>query len=225
MGLRDRAIHSTVVRAIDHAVTTRWEDALRRAEATTGTIPERVDQITSRLATELAAVGAATGGVAALPGIGTVASLATSAADVGWMTTRACDVVMAIGAIHGRTDAAPEIRAAWVAAVLGYGDGAAGALPHILAAEARAAREQAGGRLSGGSLAALNQGFGRNLATRWLMRRLATSVGKALPFGIGAVVGGIANRASARTIARHADLMFATIGAPSVGAARPATWS
>ncbi len=221
MALRDRAIEATVLRAIDHAVTTRWDDAVRRAAATTGTTPERVTRITDVLSNELAAVGAATGGVAALPGVGTVASLATSAADVGWTTTRACDVVMAIGAVHGHDEAPPELRKAWIVAVLGYGAGAAEALPRILAAEEEAAHDRARGRLSGGSLAALNQGFGRTLVTRWALRRLAASVGKALPFGIGAVVGGVANRASARTIARHADLLFQAVGDPLPAAPDP----
>lgn len=215
MGLQDRAVAATVLRAVDHAVERRWDDAVRRAGATRGTVAERVAQVTRALGTELAAVGATTGGMAALPGVGTVASLATSAADVGWTTTRACDLVMAIAAVHGHTDAPPDERRAWVIAVLGYGAGAAEALPRILAAEEEAAREQARGRLSGGSLAALNQGFARNLATKWVMRRLAASVGKALPFGIGAVVGGVANRASARTIARHADLLFHALGDPA----------
>lgn len=215
MGLRDRAVAATVLRAIDHAVTARWDDARRRAAAATGTPAGRVTQVTQAVGTELAAVGAATGGVAALPGVGTIASLAASAADVGWTTTRACDLVMAIAAVHGHTDAPAEVRKAWIVAVLGYGPGAADALPRILAAEEEAAHERAGGRVSGGSLAALNQGFARNLATRWVMRRLATSVGRALPFGIGALVGGVANRASARTIARHADLLFRTIPDPA----------
>ncbi|HEX7134705.1 MAG TPA: hypothetical protein VF228_19175 [Iamia sp.] len=223
MGMRDRAIEATVLRAIDHAVTARGGDALRRAAATTGTTAERVAQVTQPFGKELAAVGAATGGVAALPGIGTVAALATAAADVGWTTTRACDLVMAIGAVHGHTEAPPAVRKAWVVAVLGYGPQAAEVLPRILAAEEQAAHDRASGRLSGGSLAALNQGFGRTLVTRWAMRKLATSVGKALPFGIGAVIGAVANRASVRTIARHADMLFRTIGdpAPDAGAPEP----
>jgi hypothetical protein len=217
MGLRDRAVEATVIRAIDHAVATRWDDAVRRASATTGTTAERVAQVTHALATELAAVGAATGGVAALPGVGTVASLATSAADVGWTTTRACDIVMTLAAVHGHTEAPTEVRKAWVVAVLGYGPRAAETLPRILAAEEAAAHDQARGRLSGGSLAALNQGFGRTLVTKWAMKKLATTVGKALPFGIGAVIGGVANRSSARTIARHADLLFSHLGDPAPG--------
>jgi hypothetical protein len=218
MGMRDRAVEATVLRAIDHAVTARGGDALRRAAATTGTTAERVAQVTRTLGTELAVVGAATGGVAALPGVGTVAALATSAADVGWTTTRACDLVMTIGAVHGHTEVPPAVRKAWLVAVLGYGTEAAAVLPQILATEEQAAHERASGRLSGGSLAALNQGFGRTLVTRWAMRKLATSVGKALPFGIGAVIGAVANRASVRTIARHADLLFCTIGDPAPGA-------
>lgn len=226
MGLRDRAIEATVVRAIDHAVLTRWDDAVRRAGATTGSTAERVAHVTQTLATELAAVGAATGGVAALPGVGTVASLATSAADVGWTTTRACDIVMTLAAVHGHTEATAGDRKAWVVAVLGYGPRAAEVVPQLLAAERAeesAAHDQAKGRLSGGSLAALNQGFGRTLVTKWAMKKLATSVGKALPFGIGAVIGGVANRSSARTIARHADLLFTHLGdeAPAPRVATP----
>lgn len=213
MGVKDKAIAATVLRAIDHAVAERWDIAQKRAAATSGTTDRRVDQLTRTLSTELAAVGATAGGIAALPGVGTVASLAASAADVTWTTTRAADAVMTVGAIHGRTDATEAERRAWVIAVLGFGDEAPAAVGRILAAEHAAEEQQARGRLSGGSLAALNQGMVRSMATKWMLKKLATSIGKALPFGIGAVVGGVANRASARTIARHAHHLFATMGA------------
>ncbi|QYG93779.1 hypothetical protein HC251_16000 [Iamia sp. SCSIO 61187] len=218
MGIRDRAMAATVLKAIDRAVETRWDAALSRAAAATGDRDERVARVTDSLSTELAAVGAATGGVAALPGVGTIASLAASTADVAWTTTRACDIVMAIGAVHGHTDAPAVVRKAWVVAVLGYGAEAAPELARILGSQEAAAQDRARGRLSGGSLAALNQGFGRALISKWALRRLAASVGKALPFGIGAVFGGVANRASARAIARHADGLFRQVGDPAPAA-------
>jgi hypothetical protein len=138
--------------------------------------------------------------------------MVATAADVAWTTTRACDIVMTVGAIHGHDLASPLERQTWIMAVLGHGDRAFEELERVQQVIAAGGHEDIS-TLSGGSLAALNQGFIRNLITDWTMRRLAAAVGRALPFGIGAVVGGLSNRASARIVARHADAMFARLAA------------
>lgn len=230
MGVKERTVAATVLRAIDAAAVRRWDDALRRAGRTTGPIENRVEAITEWFTLELTAVGAAAGGVAAMPGVGTVASLAASAADVTWTTTRAAEVVMAMGAVHGHVEASEAERRAWIISVLAFGPEAPAELARIRAqVEAEEARAKARGRLSGGSLAALNQGMVRSVVTKWLLKKLATSIGKALPFGIGAAVGGVANRASARTIAHHAAHLFSTLPpaasttAPALGSAAVAS--
>ncbi len=216
MGVKDRTVAATVLRAIDIAADRRWDDALARAARSTGSLDHRVAAVTEWFTLELTAVGAAAGGVAAMPGVGTVASLAASAADVTWTTTRAAEVVMTMGAVHGHVVATEVERRAWIISVLAFGAAAPAEVARILAqVEAEEARAKARGRLSGGSLAALNQGMVRSVITKWLLKKLATSIGKALPFGIGAAVGGFANRASARTIAHHAQHLFATLPAPT----------
>ncbi len=209
-GLHSHTIEQTILKTIDHAAVNRWTPAQERAEQTRGTTPQRVAQITQHFTKELSAVGAASGGLAALPGVGTVSAIMATAADVAWTTTRACDIVMTVGAIHGHELASPLERQTWIMAVLGHGDRAFDELTRVQQVIAEGGHEDIS-KLSGGSLAALNQGFIRNLITDWTMRRLATAVGRALPFGIGAVVGGLSNRASARTVARHADAMFARL--------------
>jgi hypothetical protein len=211
-GLHNHTVEQTILKTIDHAAVNRWEPARERALQTQGTTPERVHQITQHFTKELSAVGAASGGLAALPGVGTVSAMMATAADVAWTTTRACDIVMTVGAIHGHDLASPLERQTWIMSVLGHGDRAYDELTRVHELIAAGGHEDLS-RLSGGSLAALNQGFIRNLITDWTMRRLAAAVGRALPFGIGAVVGGLSNRASARTVARHADAMFARLAA------------
>ena len=213
-----RTIEQTILKTIDYAATNRWPQALDRAQMATGTVDQRVEQVSEQITKELMGVGAASGGLAALPGVGTVASIAATAADVAWTTTRACDIVMTVGAIHGHDLASPLERQTWIMAVLGHGDRAYDELTRVQGVIAGGGHEDLS-KLSGGSLAALNQGFIRNLVTDWTMRRLAAAVGRLLPFGIGAAVGGLSNRASARTVARHADAMFARIAAAQAAGA------
>lgn len=206
-GLHNHTIEQTILKTIDHAAVSRWEPAQERAAQTHGTADQRVAQITQHFTKELSAVGAASGGLSALPGVGLVSAMVATAADVAWTTTRACDIVMTVGVIHGHETASPLERQTWIMSVLGHGERAYDELTRVHEVIAAGGHEDIS-KLSGGSLAALNQGFIRNLITDWTMRRLATAVGKALPFGIGAVVGGLSNRASARSVARHADAMF-----------------
>jgi hypothetical protein len=201
-----------VLGVVGKAVDGRWDDAQRAARlAEGGTVSERVDAITQNYVRQLAVLGAAAGGTAAVPGVGTITALGATTAEIGAFAYRASEMILAIGAAHGHTDADTEERKAWVLSVLTFGRSAAaefGATTAALGAGMTAEASQGG---SGGWFHTVNRYLGRKLLARWGARRGAAMLGKILPFGIGAVFGAGTNYAVGRRIAQNADRFFAAL--------------
>jgi hypothetical protein len=227
-----------VVEAVDRAVEDRWDRALRRAADAEGdTVEARIRSVNARFRRELTAMGAASGAVAATPGIGTGTAASALLADLAWLSLRATDLVMTIGAVSGHTDATVEERRAWVLSILAFGEEAAAQFAGLMAsvgagaatdptggAEAVATAgavleaEQLGGRLAGlvgGDAAAIdtlrrvNANLAKRVVARYGPRRTVVAFGRLLPFGIGAAVGGGTTWILIRVIGRHAELFFA----------------
>lgn len=194
---------------VDHVVTTRWDDAQRRAAATTGTREERVDQLIRTYSRELAAIGAVTGGAAAAPGIGTVASLSAAAVELGAFTVRAADLILSIAAVHGHTEPSVEERRAWVLSILAFGNSASKMFARLAGEAGRGLGAKATARIPAEVLRQVNRKIGRTIVTKYGTKRGAIALGRALPLGIGAAIGGAANFGLARAIGRQADSFFA----------------
>jgi len=197
-----------VLVAVDKAVEARWEPARRNAAATTGTRAERVDQLQRTFARELATVGAATGGIAALPAAGTGTALATGVAEIGWFTARSADLILAIAAVHGHTEPSVEERRLWILSVLAFGDEAATMVTRLAGEMGKGLGKKATARTSAETLRLINHAIGRTILTKYGKKRGVIALGTALPFGIGAAVGGGANYALTRGVARNADTFF-----------------
>lgn len=198
---------SAATTALDWAIDNAWDDALARADSVDGrNVDEQVKNLWTSFGKELGAVGAATGGIAALPTVGTASSLAASAAEFGWFTKRAAELILAIAALRGHRVSTLEERRVWVIAVLLYGKNAS--------KELRKVADQAGASgidalsVPTSILARINGSLGRKAVTRYALRRAAIAAGQAVPFGIGAVVGGGANYWATRRLARQADKFF-----------------
>lgn len=210
-----------VLQAVDKAVDDRWDRALRvAAEAEGDTVDERVKAITKRVRRELSVMGAATGAVAAAPGLGTGAAASALAADLGWVAMRATDLIMTIGAAYGHTDSSVEERRAWVLSVLAFGEEAADRFSALLAeidAEMLVGGERVSARLAGlaggdaatlDALRRINTNLAGRVVAKYGSRRSLLAVGKLLPFGVGAVVGGSANYFLTRVVAKQARGFF-----------------
>ncbi len=215
-----------ILQGVDRAVADRWDRAVRvAAEAKGDTAEKRVRAINRRFRRELSTMGAATGAVAATPGLGTSAAAATLVADLTWFAVRSADLVMTIGAANGRTDATVEERRAWVLSVLAFGEAAAEEFSSLLIevdARAVVGGERISGRLAGiaggdvatlDALRRLNARLAAHVVTKFGSRRSLLAVGKLLPFGVGAMVGGSANYALIRVVGFHAQRFFAYSGA------------
>jgi hypothetical protein len=201
-----------MLEAIDDVSANRWDAAKRRAEQLPGTIrPERIDALTRSFSRELGTAGAAAGAVAITPAIGTGASLMTAIAELGWFTARAGDLVLTIAAVHGRTDPTVEERRAWVLAVLIYGSSAKEGFSRAVGEASRSTAPAVNQRLPFATLQVANRLMSRSMLQKYGTRRGLIALGRALPVGIGAVIGGGANYRAIRKLSRDADTFFARL--------------
>lgn len=205
-----------VLAVVDKAVDTRWDDALRFAREAPGATPEaKAKAIATHFTRQLAGLGAAAGGTAALPGVGTLAAIGTTTAELAAFAFRASEMVMAIGAAHGHTAATEDQRRAWVLAVLAFGDDAAAGYASIVSSLG-GAKALAAAQGSSSWFRTVNRYLGRKLVARFGAREGAAALGRLLPFGIGAAFGGGANWWLARGIAKDATRLFRQLPADLV---------
>lgn len=198
--------------AIDDVSANRWEAAKKRAAELPGDIrPEKISALTTSMARELGAAGAAAGAAAVAPAVGTGATLLASVAELAWFTGRAGDLILTIAALHGRPDPTVEERRAWVLAVLIYGSSAKEGFSRAVQEASSSGAPGINDRLPIATLQLTNRLMSRSLLRRYGTRRGLIALGTALPVGIGAVFGGGANYAAVRKLARDADEFFARL--------------
>jgi hypothetical protein len=165
-----------------------------------------VQQLERRYLTAVMGFGAASGGTAALPGVGTAASAATGAAEIAAFISATGMYVLALAELHGVPVSNPQVRRALVLSVL-VGD--VGALTVEGAATGSAHWAQLLSRASSrDKVAGINARLGHLLLTRFGARQGALLFGRALPFGVGAGVGAVGNAALARTAVSAARRIF-----------------
>jgi len=201
-------IADALLGSIDKVVDQRWAVALANAGAARGTTEERVRELRSSFSRELAMAGAAAGAVAAAPGVGTAASIGAAAGELGWVTMRSADLILAVAAAHGHTQASVEQRRAWVLSILVFGNTASQAFTKLAGELGNGLGKQATKKVSTQMLRQINATLGRTIVTKYGTKRGAIALGRALPFGFGAVIGGGANYATVRVLTGQADAFF-----------------
>ncbi|WP_327141895.1 hypothetical protein [Nocardia sp. NBC_01327] len=157
--------------------------------------------------------GTAVGATAAIPGVGTAASLAAMSAETAFFLEASAVYTLAVAAVHG---VAPEDRERRRALVLAVVLGETGM--EIVQKSVAGSAKNWGGLLATGKIpgiGALNDTLLKRFLTRFLAKRSALMVGKIIPAGIGAAIGGFGNRALGHRLVDNARKAF---GAP------PATW-
>lgn len=167
-----------------------------------------------RYLTAVGGTGAAVGGTAAMPGLGTVTSLGLSAAaTVGFLEATAL-YAASIAELHGVHLEDPDRARTTIMALMLGEEGTA-----LLSALGGQALGR-GGHPSSAWGVALNrsmpsqavmaiQGTVQRRFLRWLLKRQGGAlVGRALPFGVGAVVGGAGNFLMGRAVVRAAKEAF-----------------
>ncbi len=153
--------------------------------------------IERRYQAAVSAIGAASGGVAAVPGVGTAAALASGLAEVAAFIEATALFTLATADVYGINTDDPEVRRALVLAVLLGETGMA-----AIEAEGVALAHW-GPVLSHGVnrelIARLNNTLVRHLGARFGVRQGALFLGRALPLGIGVGIGVAGNLVLARS--------------------------
>lgn len=174
-------------------------------------LAQQLDKEFSRLMT---GSGALIGATAAVPAVGTVASLGISAAATGGFLETCALYAQSIAELSGVSTEDPTRAQALVMGVM-LGEEGRKLLGEL--------NDQAGGRGSGPystlvPLSSLSSSSGvggvvfnqlkKQFVRRFFVRHGTSMVARAIPFGIGAVVGGAANRVLARQIIKTAHRTF-----------------
>lgn len=161
--------------------------------------------------------GAAIGATAAVPGIGTLTSLGlSSAATVGFLEASAL-YAQSLAELHGISVEDPAKARALVMAVVMGEEGSS-----MISALTQQAKGKGSGPIQGwGSVfgSASQKGLWGNIAARMQKRFLrkvlatqgASTLGRVVPFGIGAAIGGVGNHILAGKVIEAAKLAFGTL--------------
>ena len=152
-----------------------------------------IDQLERRYLATVVGAGAAAGGAAALPGVGTGASVASGVAEVAAFISATATFVLALAEVHDVPADDPQVRRALVLTVL-LGDVGAAALAGT-EVEAKHWAQVLGRTQAKDAVRGINARLGQLLVTRFGARQGALLVGRALPFGVGAGVGAVGNLA------------------------------
>lgn len=175
------------------------------------------DRLTKQYLLSVTGGGAAVGGTAVVPGIGTVAALGLSAAaTVGFLEASAL-YAQSIAELHGITTDDPDRAQALVMAVMLGEDGrkmikefanqGRGGL-NSLTGPGPASGVAAVFTGSAGVSEVLFQQLRRSFFRKILVRQGAGFLGRLIPFGVGAVIGGVGNRAMGKAVVKSAQNLF-----------------
>lgn len=155
--------------------------------------------------TAVVGIGTAAGAAAAVPGVGTGASLASGAAEITAFISATAMFVLAEAEVYGFPVSDPQLRRALVLTVL-VGDvaelaefGAERRSPHWAQVLGHAHRDK---------IAGVNGRLTKLFITRMGTRQGALLFGRALPMGIGAGIGAAGNAALARAAISAARQAF-----------------
>lgn len=172
---------------------------------------ESLDELRRRLirqcARDLAVAGAMTGGAAAAPGAGPAGAAALLGAEGALNTARLGEMVMAIGILHGHTDAPRDDRALWLAAALGASEGTAVGLTGLAARAGVRGGARLMRRIPNAPSADGTGRFGR-FANRVSAGSGPWGLAALVPYTLGASVGAAGNLALAVSVGRAATKYF-----------------
>ena len=157
--------------------------------------------------------GGAVGATAAVPGIGTIASLGLSSVAVAGYLEATALYAQAMAELHGVEPQDEEQNRTMIMALMLGEDGKA-LMGQLVSSSSTSKSLTSKWGLMMGSSSDDSKRFdvGRTVRNmfvrRFLARQSGAVLGRALPFGLGAVVGGGANRAMARDVIKAAEDAF-----------------
>lgn len=211
-GVRGRMLEAGIERALrtqQPLVASRIAAARRkRPQASPAEI---IDALGRSYQGAVAVTGSVGGAIAILPAVGTVVSLVTAGAEAIAALDAAVLYTLAVAEIHSVPTDAPERRRALVLGVV-MGETGQAVLAKVTG-KSRDWVQEVTDRLPLSKLGPLNSTLTRWFVKRYVVRQAMLAVGRALPLGIGVVIGAAGNVVTARAVIKAAERSF---GAPPV---------
>lgn len=208
----DEELPDIVVKALDASLAIQHKLVVRHVQGVREEHPaasprEVVEQLEEQFLKAVTFAGAAVGGTAAVPGVGTIAALALGAGEVLGFLEAATLFTLAVAHVHGIDVEDVERRRALVLTVI-LGQSGRDAVGKVAQRLPGPLGSIVGGRLSTPTVRELNSGLLRTFVRRFAIRQGALAFGRLVPFGIGAVIGGSGNRMLGRNVIRGAKETF-----------------
>jgi hypothetical protein len=206
-GVSGRALKAAVERAlrVQQPVVAAHIARVRRNKPT-ATPAEVIAALDKQYLLTVGGTGAAAGGIAVVPGLGTAASLTTGAAEAIAALDASVLYTLAVAEVHGLRMADVERRRALVLAVV-LGEGGTQLMQKVTGGSTPWARTLADA-LPLSKLGPVNQTLVRWFVRRYAARQGALAFGRALPLGAGAVIGAVGNVVTARAVIRSTGRAF-----------------
>ncbi|MDH6291881.1 hypothetical protein [Rhodococcus opacus] len=168
-----------------------------------------VKKLETSFLSSVTASGAATGGAAAVPGVGTVAVVASVGVDTSWFMTASAAHVLSVLRVHGIEITDLEHQKAVVLTVLAGGGGST-----FMGKAAGRTGAHLGKLLTKSvpltTIRSVNRVLGVNFVTKWGTQQGLLVIGKAAPFGIGMVIGASGNLLMAKGITKATQIAVET---------------
>jgi hypothetical protein len=189
--------------SLQRPVITAYLDRVRGRRAVTP--GELLELLEKRYLAAVGTFGAAAGSAAAVPGIGTVASVGAATLEVSAFVEATAVFALAVAEVHGVPTHDPEYRRALILGLL-IGD-RSGLLARTAGGDPRWG-EVLAVRGSKDGVSKVNHMLMRHFVTRFGATQGALALGRTLPLGVGAGIGAAGNIALGRGVIANARRAF-----------------
>ncbi|MFE7560129.1 hypothetical protein [Kitasatospora sp. NPDC057500] len=180
----------------------------RARQRNPGAAPAEVIRNLERMfVSALTGTGAAVGGTAAAPGVGTGVALALSAGEAFSSLELSALFALSLAEVHGVPIDELERRRTIVMGVMLGGSGSA-TISKVAERTGQHWGRQVVAKVPMETLRQINKVLGRNFVTKYGTKQGIIVLGRVAPFGIGAVIGGGANAAMAALTVRAGRRAF-----------------
>ncbi|MQY28643.1 hypothetical protein [Nocardia aurantia] len=203
-------LEKAVVSGLDNAsqlqapAVAKYVERLRRSHPGEG--PDRITvRLEKMYLTTVTGSGTAVGATAAVPGVGTFAALAAMSAETAFFLEASALFTLAIAAVHGVAPEDAERRRALVLAVV-LGESGMQIVEKNVGRSAKNWGDLLADRIPG--IRSMNDSLLKRFIVQFVAKRSALMVGKVIPAGIGAAIGGFGNRALGKRVIENAHKAF-----------------
>lgn len=179
---------------------------LRRARPD-ATPAEIIDVLEKQYLAAVSGTGAAVGGVAAVPGVGTVLALTLGGGETAVFLEVTALFALAVAEVHGIRVEEIERRRTLVLTVI-FGDRGAMLMEKMAGRTDQHWRDLLPDVIPISSITAINKTLGRWFLTRYGDKQGVLAIGRVAPFGMGAAIRAAGNRAFGRLVVDTSRRVF-----------------